>query len=225
MAIVHRAQGATGTVLVSSSVDVASDGFVQISARFLLPQTSVPNFAPYSPWPQQSKPSGTPANLQGGPFLISKTIKKENGLVFADCVYVSALHPIKPSIDASINVASFSGYAEDRLGNSQSISFDYYQVVRTYEYATVGQTKMLIPPVAPGLRFNDRTEGKNGLVQIGWKKSTTGSKKETGPVVRWSITSTGTYYQINTDVGVISGAAADSIELLNDYSNADAAYG
>lgn len=224
--IVRRDSTKNGLVLLNSNVSVAEDGFVSISARWLAPAAGLGagDFVLDSLWPLTSAPlpTGVP-QTQGGPYLLNRNIVKQNGLTYVDTTYVSALGPLRLSISATSSKSSFSGYAEDEDGNSESLSFDYHVVSRTYSYAVVGEYKLEQPPAAPGPKYNYRQEGKSGLVTYKPTKSVTGTRETLGRVNRYQITATSIYEQTNSDFPTFG--IHDSTPMLFNQSNLIYSYG
>jgi hypothetical protein len=199
---VVRNPNKTGLVLISSNVSVAEDGFINVTARWLAPVAglSATDFILDSEWPRNAAPlpTGMPNN-QGGPYLVGRTIVKQNGLTFVDTNYATAVAPVRIISNSSSSRASFSGYAEDDEGNSGSISFDYHTVTRTYSYATVTNVPMPQPPAAPGGIYNFRQEGKYDLVRYIAAKTVTAQKETIGRVSRFQVTASSIYEQDNPE--------------------------
>jgi hypothetical protein len=224
--IVRRDSTKNGLVLLNSNVAVAEDGFVSINARWLAPAAGLgPNdFLLDSEWPLVAAPlpTGMP-QIQAGPYLLNRNIVKQNGLTFVDTTHVSALAPLRISVNATSSKSSFSGYAEDKDGNSESLSFDYHIVARTYSYATVGNFTFQQPPAGPGPIYNYRREGKNGLVTYKPSKTVTGTRETLGRVNRFQITATSIYEQNNEDYPTFG--IHDSTDMLFNESNLIYSYG
>jgi len=199
---VVRNPNKTGLVLISSNVSVAEDGFINVTARWLAPVAglSATDFLLDSEWPRNAAPlpTGMPNN-QGGPYLVGRAIVKQNGLTLVDTNYTTAVAPVRIVSSTSASRASFSGYQEDKKGNSGSLSFDYHTITRTYSYATVGNVSIETPPVAPGGFYNIRREGKADLVRYSMSKTVTATKETVGRVNRFQITATGIYEQDDPD--------------------------
>lgn len=188
--------------MLNSNVAVADDGFVQINARWLAPAAGLAanDFAIDSEWPLASAPLpvGLP-QIQAGPFLTTRTINKENNLTFVETVYVSAVAPLRIAIAVNTARASFSGYAEDKNGFSESLSFDYHTANKTYSYAVVGSIPLQQPGAAPGGIYNLRREGKQGLVRYRASKTVVGTRDTIGRVNRYTVTASAIYEQIDPD--------------------------
>lgn len=215
---VRRNPNKNGLVLLGSDVSVAQDGFVTVTARWLAPSAGVSGdlLALDSGWPGDVPlPVGMPIN-QGGPYLVSRKINKANGLTTIDTVHVTAIAPVRLSVSVTSSRAAFSGYAESTNNNdepiSQSLSFDYDQISRTYSYATINAKERRVPPSSPGIIYNRRSEGASGLVKVRPAQTITGERTTVGPVHRISITSTTIYEQYSDNVGGI--AVYDSSDTL-----------
>jgi hypothetical protein len=214
---VVRNQNKTGLVLLSSNVSVAEDGFINVTARWLAPVAglSATDFILDSEWPRNAAPlpTGMPNN-QGGPYLVGRTIVKQNGMTFVDANYVTAIAPFRIKESKSTERASFSGYAEDKNGNSGSVSFDYSACVSVYDYAVVGGVpEIRYPDALPGIIYNFRTEGKANLVLFRPSQTITGSREVLGRVARFSITAKSIYEQYDPTTG--STPVHDSTYFLN----------
>ena len=215
--IVRRDSTKNGLVLLNSNVAVAEDGFVSINARWLAPAAGLgPNdFVLDSEWPLVAAPLplGAPS-LQGGPFLIGRSVTKEKGLLFVETNYVSAIAPFRIKESKTTERASFSGYAEDKNGNSGSVSFDYSACASVYDYAVVGGVpEIRYPDALPGIIYNFRTEGKANLVLFRPSQTITGSREVLGRVARFSITAKSIYEQYDPTTG--STPVHDSTYFLN----------
>jgi hypothetical protein len=199
---VVRNPNKTGLVLISSNVSVAEDGFINVTARWLAPVAglSATDFVLDSEWPRNAAPlpTGMP-NSQGGPYLVGRTIVKQNGLTFVDTSYATAIAPVRIVSSTSASRASFSGYQEDKKGNSGSLSFDYHTITRTYSYATVGKVSIESPGAVAANIYNIRREGKAELVRYQMSKTVTATKETVGRVNRFQITATGIYEQDDPD--------------------------
>ena len=220
---VVRNPNKTGLVLISSNVSVAEDGFINVTARWLAPVAglSATDFILDSEWPRNAAPlpTGMPNN-QGGPYLVGRTIVKQNGLTFVDTNYATAVAPVRIVSSSSSSRASFSGYAEDDEGNSGSISFDYQTVTRTYSYATVGNVSIQKPPTAPVGIYNFRKEGKYRLVRFVPSKTITAQKETIGRVNRFQVTASSIYEQDDPDsfsnyIHDASGAVLNESNLIS----------
>lgn len=205
----------TGLVLLESRIEVAEDGFVSIPAKFLAPASGLQygDFDLDSVWPLSSFPAGLPT-LQGGPYLASRTIKKQNGLTYIDANYVSALNPVRVSISESDGKASFSGYAPPvQVGLTFTepaalLSFDYTAVAVTHSYAVIG-SNTYNPPDPEG-RVGDRY---NVVMINGWNRIATVKKdiitrnvEKVGRVQRVSVTAN-PYIQTPWDQLALAAAA------------------
>jgi hypothetical protein len=224
--IVRRNSAKNGLVLLNSNVSVAEDGFVSINARWLAPAAGLGqgDFLLDSEWPLASAalPAGMP-QIQSGPYMLNRTIVKQNGLTYVDTTYVSALGPLRISISATSSKSSFSGYAENDDGDSESLSFDYHVVSRTYSFAVVGEYALRQPPAAPGPIYNYRREGRNGLVRYKPTKSVTGTRETLGRVNRYQLTASSIYEQVNPDFPTLG--VHDSTNMLFNESNLIFSYG
>lgn len=191
---VIRASSAQGLTLLESSVAVANDGFVTITARFLAPASGYnpATFALDEPWPVAALPTGVP-NLQGGPYLLSHEVKRENLLTIVSATYVSAINPVRVSVEEATEQRAFSGFlftSGTFTGTrQQSLSFDYFTTAQTINYAVIAPNVVEIKPVgAIGERFNVKNEGVQGLVQIKETEFITTSRSTVGKVSRVSAT-------------------------------------
>jgi hypothetical protein len=215
--IVRRNSAKNGLVLLNSNVSVAEDGFVSINARWLAPAAGLGqgDFLLDSEWPLAAAPLplGAPS-LQGGPFLIGRSVSKQNGLLIVETNYISAIAPFRIKESRSTERASFSGYAEDKKGNSGSVSFDYSACVSVYDYSVVGGVpEIRYPDALPGIIYNFRTEGKASLVLFRPSQTITGSREVLGRVARFSITAKSIYEQYDPTTG--STPVHDSTYFLN----------
>lgn len=221
-ATVQRSLSKTGLVLLSSDVSVAQDGFVTVSASWLAPATGVSAdlLVLDSPWPSNVPlPVGMPQN-QGGPYLVTRKIQKSNGITTIETVFVTAVAPVRVSVSVSSARAAFNGYAESIVNEepiSESLSFDYDQISRTYSYATMNNKERKIPPSSPGLIYNRRSEGASGLVSVRAAETITGQRETIGPVHRISITSTTIYEQYDGQSPLIA-TYDSSVTLMGDDS-------
>ncbi len=201
--------------MLSSNVSVADDGFVTIFAQWLAPSAGLSSgtFGLDSPWPA-ALPSGVPP-IQGGPFLISRNVSKKNGLTIIDTNYASAVFPVRIQKGAASSKASFSGYAEDSLGQSGSLSFDYYTVVRSYSYATVGFVTIEKPVSRPFGIFNVRRDGVSQLVGYRATQTLTATRETIGRVNRFVVTANSIFEQIDpNDATERADAVLDSTDLV-----------
>ena len=194
-ATIIRASSAQGLTLLESGVEVAEDGFVTIETTFLAPASGYNPlvFALDSPWPQGiSLPVGLPT-LQGGPFLLNHSVKKQNALEMVRATYVSALNPIRVITSESTDRLSFSGFVGTTSTffgtNEQSLSFDYYTMAQTISFALIAPNISEIKPEGKiGERFNVRSEGVAGLIQLKETEFITTSRTTVGKVTRISST-------------------------------------
>lgn len=227
-ATVRRNPNKQGLVLLSSDVTVAQDGFVTVTASWLAPASGLSQslLAVDSMWPSDVPlPVGMPTN-QGGPYCVTRKIKKANGLTTVDTVFVTAVAPVRLSVSVSSARAAFSGYAEATNNNdepiSQSLSFDYDQISRTYSYSTINNKERRVPPSSPGVIYNRRSEGASGLVRVRPARTVTGERTTIGPVHRISITSSTIYEQYDDGLAV---AVYDSSGTLMGDDLTDIYYG
>lgn len=195
-------------MLLSSSVQVADDGFVSIAASFLAPASGLKSsdFALDSTWPLSSLPSGVPA-LQGGPFLASKSITKKNDLTYVDALFVSALNPPRVLVSEKDGQASFSGFRPEGTETVASfggpagttittivpaalLSFDYMAVSVTHSYAVIGDNAY--SPAPPqgrlGERYNLIAIGPTRRIAQVKKDIITRNVEKVGRVQRVSVT-------------------------------------
>lgn len=196
---VIRASSAQGLTLLESNVSVANDGLVTITARFLAPAAGYnpATFALDESWPVAALPTGVPP-LQGGPYLLTHEVKKENLLTIILATYVSALNPPRLVVEEATEQRSFSGSFFDGrsitlFGNeSASISFDYFTTAQTISYAIIAPNLVEIKPVGTiGARFNVKSEGSyRGVFNIPIKETEfiTTSRTTIGKVARVSAT-------------------------------------
>lgn len=221
-ATIIRSSQAQGLTLLASRLAVADDGFVSISARWLAPQTgfSIEDLALDSPWPLQAAPLpvGMP-RTQGGPFLIQRSVFKENGITYAETNYATAVFPLRIAESTSSQRASFNGYAEDSDGNSGSVSFDYHTVTRTFSYSTVGSAAIIQPFVFPQNTYNIRREGKWRLVRYFPSRTITANRQTLGRVSRFSITATGFYEQLTAATQRFFHDSSPFVLKPEDFSN------
>ena len=183
---------------------MAQDGFVTVSASWLAPATGVSAdlLVLDSPWPSNVPlPAGMPYN-QGGPYLVTRKIQKSKGITTIDTVFVTAVAPVRVSVSVSSSRAAFNGYAESVKNEepiSESLSFDYDQISRTFNYATISNRQRFIPSSSPGLIYNRRSDGESGLVSYRSAETINGERTTIGPVHRISITSSTIYEQSDPD--------------------------
>jgi hypothetical protein len=191
--IVRRSSSKSGLVLLESRVAVADDGLVTIEARFLAPATGLlpATFRNDAPWPVRDLPLGLPA-LQGGPYLNTFSVQKQNGLTFIDATFVSAVNPVRVATSTATEKLSFSGFAEsstsEPLGSASatgSLSFDYYTRSMTKSYALIAPNTFSAPVKGEiGVRFNERREGLSSLVAAQPQELITESIDQLGFVLR-----------------------------------------
>jgi hypothetical protein len=198
-----RSASKSGLVLLESRVAVAADGLVTISASFLAPAAGLlsTDFALDTSWPSQfSLPPSTPA-LQGGPYLLSKSVSKQNGLTVIDAEFISAANPVRRAVSESTEKLTFSGYKESETSAgviSGSLSFDYYTTAQTFTYTVIAPNSSKVEPKGKiGYRFNTRAEGVSSLVTTQEVEILSHSRETLGKVDRISITSRRIYEQGN----------------------------
>jgi hypothetical protein len=196
-----RSASKPGLVLLESRVAVAADGLVTISARFLAPAAGLgaSSFSLDSSWPSQfSLPPSTP-NLQGGPYLLSKSVSKQNGLTVIDAEFISAASPVRRAVSEATEKLTFSGYKESKTSAgviSGSLSFDYYTTAQTFSYTVIAPNTSKIEPKGKiGYKFNTRAEGVSSLVTVQEVEILSHSRETLGKVDRISITSRRIYEQ------------------------------
>jgi hypothetical protein len=210
MYTLHRKPGKTGLVLLEAQVSVADDGFVSVASRFLAPQAGLAanDFAIDSNWPLSTLPAGLPSN-QGGPYLASKTIKKQNGLTTVDAIYVTAVNPIRTVVSSSDTTGSFSGWAapQPRTDPSQGnlgvgfvdagglLVFDYVATTVTTSYSLV-EPNQISPQIKRGFIkrvYNQQSVGAWWRVGQAPHFVQTTTEEVVGRVKRISVTSTPKY--------------------------------
>jgi hypothetical protein len=227
---VQRNSAKTGLVLLESRISVADDGLVTIDARFLAPAAGLApaTFGNDAPWPFPQLPSGLP-NLQGGPYLNTYSVQKENGLTFIDAKFVSAVNPVRIATTTDTEKLNFSGYAETStsgpLGTasaSGSLSFDYYTRSMTRSYTLVAPNAFSAPVSGSiGARFNIRREGNPNLVTTEQQQFVTESIENIGVVSRISRTARRIFVQGKTPSIQLSpflGATINGAPLFNPWS-------
>lgn len=219
---VVRSASKKGLVLLSSQVKTASDGFVTINAEFLAPESGIKQeFDLDAKWPMPTLPTSTP-NLQGGPYLLDKTIQKLNGLTIIQATFVSAVAPIRISESKNTEFCTFSGYAESSAGVSGTLSFDYYTTAVTYEFALIYPSSAEIAPVGElGRQFNIKKTGTSSLVTTKQVEIVTQNETKVGPVARRSVTARRTFEQDNVPEVVVSpfyGATINGTPIWNPWS-------
>ena len=219
-ATIVRSPQHRGLVLLESSVNTEPDGFIQVRAKFLAPEdNSTADFVIDSPWPLREPPKNIPPN-QGGPYLHQWQTKFENGLVYIDATYVTALAPIRVLTSRSTERRSFSGrdeitqfsgtvFSSGPAGGAgptpgtlvtfvETLTFDYMANTATNRYAVVAPNRTYLPPTAPvpGPRFNERRQGSTrNLVRATVVATSEGSAEKVGRVRRVSITTSRVYEQ------------------------------
>jgi hypothetical protein len=218
---VQRSSGKSGLVLLESDVEVAEDGFVKITSKFLAPTAGlgVSDFLLDSVWPMSALPAATPS-IQAGPFLSSRTMQKKNGLLYVDAVYVSALNPVRISTSYSDSIGRFSGYEPPvQVGLTYTetaalLSFDYVARAVSKSFAVIGDNAVL-PGVAGSVisRFNVVSAGNAKRVTTKVQQVVTSKIDEIGLVKRFTITATPTVIQTGRTaqiLGVINAAGSFS---------------
>jgi hypothetical protein len=228
---VQRNSTKTGLVLLESRVSVGDDGLVTLEARFLAP---VAGFSPAlfsndSPWPlvQAPLPLGLPS-LQGGPYLNTYSVQKENGLTFIDAKFVSATNPVRVATSTATEKLNFSGFAESStsgvLGTASAtgaLSFDYYTRSMTKTYTVIAPNTFAAPVQGEiGARFNVRREGLSSLVTTSEQEFVTESIEVLGLVSRVSRTARRIIVQGETPQIKLSpwlGATLNGTQLFNPW--------
>ena len=232
-ATIRRDPAKQGLQLIRSRVNVASDGFVELSATFLAPATGVGagDFLLDSEWPLPKLPSGVP-QIQGGPFLLSRDIYKENGLTYIAAVYTSAVNENgvpRLIIEEASEKLSFSAYKEKEYVEQNSngtfssvlstdlVSFDYWSVSQTFSFALVGAQKIAFRPKGQivGSYLNFRRQRTGGKAVVEWRKTyiTTASVEKVGLVRRYRVTSKPVYEA--EEIGVRNPNSFATIDALS----------
>jgi hypothetical protein len=183
---IRRSTARTGLVLLSSSVEVAADGLVTIPARFLAPDAglSSSDFLLDSAWPSTIPlPLGMPG-IQGGPFLVSRSISTSTGLTFIDALYVSALNPVRLVEEFATEKKNFNGFffQSSTIGGTQqqSLSFDYFTTAVTHSYALIEPNLFDSKPSGIiGDKFNIVSSGQSGLVEVQIREEETVERAKT----------------------------------------------
>ncbi len=220
-ATIVRSPQHRGLVLLESSVNTEPDGFIQVRARFLAPENNNADaFVIDAPWPLAELPRNLPPN-QGGPYLNAWQTKFENGLVYIDATFVTAIAPARINVQKSVDRRSFSAADEFVFGVviegdtarsgvlRESLSFDYSTTSITHQYATIDPNREYRPPFnsSLGSPFNLRRivafEGQENRDKIGPGRMNptrnvflSGSSQRVGRVLRVSITATPIYEYI-----------------------------
>jgi hypothetical protein len=234
-AIVRRDPTKAGLQLLRSRVNVAYDGFVEVAANFLAPAEGLGanSFLIDSEWPMQNLPAGVPP-IQGGPFLLSRDIYKENGLTYVNAIYTSAINDSGgPRIteDRASEKLSFSAYKEKETKvtnqdgsvttyiSTDLVSFDYWSVTQTYSYALLDGASYKTRPggrIVPGY-LNYRRE-RTGIDKpfIRWEpvNLTTASLEKIGKVRRYRVTSKFVYQAAELDADFGPSKSLDALAAL-----------
>lgn len=228
---VIRASSKAGLVLLESRATVANDGMVTIDASFLAPSVGLApdNFQLDSAWPSQFLlPPATPT-LQGGPYLLTKSVSKKSGLTVVQAQFVSATNPVRVVFSESTEKLTFYGYAEQSgtsaLGSasaSGSLSFDYYTRAQTATYSVIAPNVYNATPAgAIGRRFNQREEGASSLVTTQEVETLTSSSETIGRVTRITVTARRIIEQGNIPPIEFSpwlGATINGVRMHNPWS-------
>jgi hypothetical protein len=184
-----RSEQKQGLVLLESSSSVAEDGMVTVSAEFLAPSTqSTSGFELDASWPGGvALPVGLPT-LQGGPYLLTRSINKKNGLVYISATYVSAVNPPRLLTTNTTNNKTFNGQAEDGDGDVGTLAFDYVTNSVSYSYAVLEGVAFGVTPVATvGRKFNYQKSGNSDLVKTFVKQNPSATENIVGKVRRIQV--------------------------------------
>ena len=207
--------------LLRSRVSVAYDGFVEISASFLAPVGGVSgsDFLLDSEWPARALPNDLPP-IQGGPFLLSREIYKQNGLTYINAVYTSAISEngqprltisqaserltFSASKEGLVNVMQSDGTFVS-LSGTDTVSFDYWTNTKTFSYAMLDGARFSKRPVGrivPGYS-NFKREGTGAPITLQWSavNVTTASVETIGKISRYRVTSKFIYQAIEEGSG------------------------
>jgi hypothetical protein len=190
-ATIVRSAQKTGLVLLESSSSVATDGMVTVNAEFLAPSTqSTSGFELDASWPASVVlPAGLPS-LQGGPFLLTRSINRKNGLVYISATYVSAVNPPRILVSKTTATKTFNGQAEDRDGNVGTLAFDYETFSEAQSCALLTTSRFTLVPIARvGRRFNYQKSGFWGLVDTFTKRTQSVSENIVGMVRQLQVSS------------------------------------
>ena len=190
-ATIVRSAQKTGLVLLESSSSVATDGMVTVNAEFLAPSSqSTSGFELDASWPASvALPAGLPS-LQGGPFLLTRSINRKNGLVYISATYVSAVNPPRIIVTNETATKTFNGQAEDPDGNVGTLSFDYVTFSATHSIMTLKGSIYTLNPIARiGRRFNFQKSGFYGLVDTFVKVDQSASENIVGMVRQLQVSS------------------------------------
>jgi hypothetical protein len=211
-----------GLTKLSSNVTVAEDGLVRVTAQFLAPSTGLAEsvFQLDSSWPVADLPIGLPPS-QGGPYLVERNIRKENGLTLVDATYATALSTIRFARSEATELATFSGFAEGTVTDALSVTtgggalaFDYYATSVTLSYALIAPNAFTITP--SGLvsqPFNIRKQGLSQLVKTKQRDLISTSRETVGRVMRVSVTAR----------RIIEQDSGDEVVTLTTYNGASTA--
>ena len=190
-ATIVRSAQKTGLVLLESSSSVATDGMVTVNAEFLAPSSqSTSGFELDASWPASVVlPAGLPS-LQGGPFLLTRSINRKNGLIYISATYVSAVNPPRILVTKTTATKTFNGQAEDVSGNVGTLAFDYVTFSETQSCALLTTSRFTLSPIAQiGRRFNFQKSGFWGLVDTFVKRDQSVSENIVGMVRQLQVSS------------------------------------
>jgi hypothetical protein len=185
--------------LISSQSQVQDDGLVTVTAEFLPPESGLDEttFRLDSPWPLSTPPIGIPP-IQGGPFLVSRTIEKREGILMVAALYTSAVNPPRVVKSQSESQQRFSGYGSSEDGEtSGSVAFDYTATQVNVSYAIVRGNAFVVEPdvVDPKNTTNVSIQGDPGLVNIVTTQIKSEEKQDFGLVTRITKSSSMLYQQ------------------------------
>jgi hypothetical protein len=128
--------------------------------------------------------------LQGGPFLLTRSINRKNGLVYISATYVSAVNPPRILVSKTTATKTFNGQAEDRDGNVGTLAFDYETFSEAQSCALLTTSRFTLVPIARvGRRFNYQKSGFWGLVDTFTKRTQSVSENIVGMVRQLQVSS------------------------------------
>ena len=190
-ATIVRSAQKTGLVLLESSSSVATDGMVTVNAEFLAPSSqSTSGFELDASWPASVVlPAGLPS-LQGGPFLLTRSINRKNGLIYISATYVSAVNPPRILVTKTTATKTFNGQFEDESGNVGTLAFDYDALSESQSCALLTTSRFTLSPIAQiGRRFNYQKSGFWQLVDTFTKRTKSVSENIVGMVRQLQVSS------------------------------------